>query len=317
VKVNVKASWSIVRQWLASISVLVEWGLPFGTGIAMAQWDEFGPAIVCFVSASLALALRTFVWKGIDNRPTATNLLKACGVAASVAFFIMCWIVTCTKKGDKTWSPVWDQYFTVPAFGKANLLPIHVPANGYSKTVQTGPRVSVPRSYLVWVGTPIFAGGQHESDPLEVGQVMGFNVYYKQDGPNPVELLDSVKWLYTRPDLSKESQKSAIADFNHRVNAKREREPIAPLTLLHGENPHYFTAIDVDDSDRYRQTTQDDLDNLKIGRKVVYILSLITYKDTSSDSRKEHHLRLCMLLQPPAIPPGVWQFCDAGFNQAD
>ena len=52
-----------------------------------------------------------------------------------------------------------------------------------------------PRSYLAWVDLPRFAGGAHEGDPIAVGQSIGFNIYYKQNGPNPVDVRRSLPEL--------------------------------------------------------------------------------------------------------------------------
>ncbi len=74
----------------------------------------------------------------------------------------------------------------------------------------------------------------------------------------------------------------------------------------------------VDENGQIHIATKSDLDNLKVGKEFVFIVSLITYKDPKSDSKTEHHLPLCLFLQPPATPPAIWHYCDVGgFNRSE
>jgi hypothetical protein len=175
---------------------------------------------------------------------------------------------------------------------------------------------AIPRSYVVWAEEPKFAGGEHEGDPISVAHVIGFNVFYKQSGQNQVEIKRISIWLYIKPDTSLRTQKTIIEDFNNRQ--KLVNQPIEPLTLMPNQNPNFVSAIAVDDTGAaYRLATQDDLDNLRDGKEFIYVVALIIYKDISNDPRKEHHLPLCLQLQAPAKPPGIWHYCDAGFNRSD
>lgn len=181
------------------------------------------------------------------------------------------------------------------------------------------PRMStvgpIPRSYVVWADMPRFAGGEQVGDPITVAHLIAFNVYFKQSGPNQVEVQGIFNRLYIKPDNSLETQNTIIEDFDKRQ--KLADQSVKPPTMMPNENPHFFSPVAVDDSGSYRLATQDDLDNLRDGREFIYVVALIIYKDASNDPKKEHHLPLCLQLQPPAKPPGVWHYCEAGFNRSD
>ena len=173
----------------------------------------------------------------------------------------------------------------------------------------------MPRSYVIWVDIPRFAGGEHEGDPMAVAHPIGFNVYFKQSGPNQVEIERMVNRLYIKSDTSKGTQKSVIEDFMSRV--KLVNVPIEPETLMPNENPHFFSAIARDDTGTtFRAATQHDLENLRDGKEFTFVLALVAYKDLTNDPKKEHHLPLCVYLQAPANPPGIWGYCE-GFNRSD
>jgi hypothetical protein len=182
----------------------------------------------------------------------------------------------------------------------------------------TPPRIMTfapaPRSFVVWADRPRFSG-DHEGDPLSYTHVIGFNLYYKQSGPNSVEVESGEKWLYTRSDASLETQKEVIGDFL--ALEKSGKGPPSTYTLMPNENPRFFTAFAPDETNHMRLPRLGELDDLKFGREIIFILAKITYKDSSSDSRGIHHLPLCLYLQPPATPPGIWHYCEAGFNNSD
>jgi len=172
-----------------------------------------------------------------------------------------------------------------------------------------------PRSYLVWVDNPRLAGGQHEGDPLSVGQPIAFNIYFEQSGPNQVDIIQSGRWLYIEPDISVKTQQALIEDFTHRLH--QEPNLPEPETLTPGANPNFFSAYPIDTKGQFQLATQGDLDNLKTGSEIIFVLSSIAYRDPSNNERKEHHLSRCVYLLPPANPPGVWHYCEAGFNRSD
>jgi hypothetical protein len=172
----------------------------------------------------------------------------------------------------------------------------------------------VPRSFVVWTDTPRFAG-EHEGDPLSATQIIGFNLYYKQSGPNQVEVQHILRWLYTRSDASIKTQNEVISDFLARERAAKE--PVPTHTLMPNANPSFFSAFATDEDSKWRSPRTGELDDLKYGREIIFIVASLIYTDPNNDPKKVHHLRLCAILQPPASPPGIWAYCDAGFNRSD
>jgi hypothetical protein len=173
----------------------------------------------------------------------------------------------------------------------------------------------VPRSYVIWVDNPRFAGGQREDDPPSVSQPIEFNIYYKQSGPNQVDVIQAARWFYLESDTSTKTQRAVVEDFMHRLHEEPNRSE--PVTLAPGANSSFFSAHALDTNGQLHLTTQGDLDNLRNGTAIIFVLSSIVYRDPSNNPRKEHHLSRCVYLQPPANPPGVWHYCAAGFNQSD
>jgi hypothetical protein len=175
-----------------------------------------------------------------------------------------------------------------------------------------------PRSYVVWSGIPKFASGDHEGDPITVGHPIAFNIHFKQQGPNPVEILEShPRWLFVEPNDLLDTQKAAIQNFTNMLKVENNLPGLSTTTMVPGENGRFFSAGAMNETRTgYRPATQGDLDDLRDGKEFVFILALITYRDRG-DRRKEHHLSLCLYLQPPAKPPGVWHLCAAGFNNSD
>jgi hypothetical protein len=300
-----------VWQWLASVSVLVEWGLPFGIGIALAQWDEFGPALLCVAISGMVLILRIAFWHGIANRPRLTFSLKALGLVVCGLFLFMCGIVVWTKKDDKPWSPVWNQYFRVVSLAGEESIRIYPPAFWSKHTkVSAAPHVPVvQRSYVVWSDPPKSAGGQAENDPLAIGQELAFNIHYKQAGPNPVELIETRRWLFIASDYQDSTQDALIKDFQKKLNKPSTLE--APSTLMPTDN-RFVTAFGRNDDGSLWSITQERLDDLTTGRAIAFIIAQVTYKDVG----KVHHLRECAFLQPPARTPWVWHYC-SGFTHSD
>lgn len=123
---RISHNWRKVRHWLSSAAL--DWGAAFGTGIAMGQWDEFGPALFCFAVAALVLLLRALVWEGKEGKQTKTIVVRLLRYAWAVVFFVMCFIVTWAKKGDKPWSPVWNQYATIADFERSEVGHIYPPS---------------------------------------------------------------------------------------------------------------------------------------------------------------------------------------------
>jgi hypothetical protein len=164
-------------------------------------------------------------------------------------------------------------------------------------------------SYIVFDDAPKSGGGQAEGDPLAVGQQMGFNVHFKQQGPNPVELRRVSRWLYVERNFELSTQKALIGDFEERL--RKDTSFFEASTLMPGDK-RYLSAVGRNEDNSTRIITQTDLDNLRTGSEVIFVVAQIIYKY----SGKEHHLRQCMFLQPPAGTPWVWGYC-SGFTRSD
>lgn len=146
---------------------------------------------------------------------------------------------------------------------------------------------------------------------FQLGESLAFNVFYKNTGPNSVELIDAGRWLYIEADTDSKTEDAAIAEFRKRVSREEQTIRSRPSTLMPMEE-RWFSAYAFSSEKEEWKVTQDDLDKLRDGKEFALLLSLITYKDNGVT----HHLRRCAWLQPPALPPGIWHFCE-GFNKSD
>jgi hypothetical protein len=177
---------------------------------------------------------------------------------------------------------------------------------------------SIPRSYLTLVGSPLFAGGKAEGDNFQPGSLLSFNMHFQVTGPNSIQSFGSARTLLVEPDFTSETQKAAIASFlrEFEKEKKESKEEMLPGTIMPGEN-RFFSVEAHKDNDIGRNgkpwiVDQDDLDKLKAGTEIAFIMTVQPYKDRGV----MHHLRRCVWLQPPAQPPGIWHFCE-GFPDSD
>ena len=174
-----------------------------------------------------------------------------------------------------------------------------------------GPSIA-PRSYIAFSSSPQFPGHLGaEGSNFQAGQLLGFNVHFKASGPNSVQLLETAHSLVIEPDAKPETQRAAVAVFMGQVRKERNTFHLRPSTMMPADDD-FFTAFARTDTNQLRVVSQDDLAKLKAGTEVVFMLAELTYKDTGA----VHHLRRCMWLQPPASPPGIWQFCGL-FNRSN
>jgi hypothetical protein len=98
-----------------------------------------------------------------------------------------------------------------------------------------------------------------------------------------------------------------IADFKTRVSKEktlRKKKP-EPTTLMPGDN-RWDSAYAWTEDKKQRLVTQADLDAFRLGTQLPFVIVEISY----TDNNVLHHLRTCQFLQPPAIPPGIWHYCD-------
>lgn len=201
---------------------------------------------------------------------------------------------------------------------------------GESWSVENTPRprtVATPRSYLRFVSYPLFTGTLGaalgdiaEGKNFKPGDILGFNVHFTATGPNPVKVIETASLTCVEPDSSADSIKTATGIFMQEATKERAAavllspKPKAQTQTLMPSDQHFFTPSVWTGAVPYKPwiITQDDLDKFKSGAEVSVVMAVLTYKDGD----KIHHLRQCLLLQPPAQPPGIWRFCE-GFPDSD
>ena len=166
-----------------------------------------------------------------------------------------------------------------------------------------------PQSYLVFDGDTTFPR-TNNNGRFFVGDDLAFNQNYKALGPNPVDVTETARWLYIKPKHDLATQKEVIEDFDRVLQVAHSKQPDEPSTMMPGDG-RFLSAYAVIGTEHWK-VTQRDLDRLRSGDEIAFVIVQITYKDNAV----LHHLRRCTFLQPPAEPPGVWQFC-VGFNQSD
>ncbi|HZQ22630.1 MAG TPA: hypothetical protein VFA89_07495 [Terriglobales bacterium] len=158
------------------------------------------------------------------------------------------------------------------------------------------------RSYAVWDDFVFPPRPDSQTSAFQEGDVFAVNVNFKQSGPRPVELLDTSAALYIKPDAERTTQVALMNDF---MGELRKEEKLTgrggPSTLEVGEH-RFGTAFEPSK----RRVIQADLDKLKLGEKIVFVMAQITYKDLGTI----HHARRCAWLQPPAYAAGIWHFCE-------
>jgi hypothetical protein len=183
---------------------------------------------------------------------------------------------------------------------------------GQSWTVSGGtskPRPQTePRSYLAFLPPPAFGGRTTtglEGSPIQPGDPLGFNVHFKATGPNPVEFIVAEKGLYLEPNVDLVTQNAMLAAFMKEVTKDRKSSSSPPHTLMPGDSQFISAFVITNVEGPSKVATQDDLDKLRQGEEFAFVIAELIYKDQGV----EHHQRMCVFLQPPATPPGIWHDC--------
>jgi hypothetical protein len=167
-------------------------------------------------------------------------------------------------------------------------------------------------TYITWSGMPSFGRVKLGGDAhLQVGDLLGFNIDFKNNGPNAVMVKSQCQSLFVEPDDSVETEQRVIAEFKQFCDNWRKVQPQSQLTMGPGQ-ALFVTAFAPDQpqtSSTYprpiRHVTQEDINKLKNAQEFGFVVAEINY----IDSGKLRHLHLCTWLQPPADPPGVWHLC--------
>jgi hypothetical protein len=178
-------------------------------------------------------------------------------------------------------------------------------------TPEPKPGISRPKTYVVFSGAPKFPGRQgSEGSNFQIGEALAFNLYYAVSGPNALKILRIERLLMVEPNFEVETQKNAIAEFI-RLNTEERKQGSGPPHTMMPSDTRFNTAFSYTDTEprQSRTVSQLDLNSLKTGTEIAFLLAEITYQDGG----ETRHLKRCMFLQPPAQPPGIWHFCE-NFN---
>jgi hypothetical protein len=87
-------------RWIAS---QVGWAIILA-GIGMAQWDEYGVALILFELGSIILFLKAYHWIGIEGWPRSSRLLKLSFLVSTFVMILVSYPVTIARKESKPWS---------------------------------------------------------------------------------------------------------------------------------------------------------------------------------------------------------------------
>jgi hypothetical protein len=136
-----------------------------------------------------------------------------------------------------------------------------------------------------------------------------FNYYYKATGPNAVLVDGAARFTEIAPEFSPATQQKVIKDFQTAVRKEQKDDhPIKPKyhTFMPQDGDHWDSAYAFTEDKQHQVITQHDLDALAAGTEIAFVVVEISYKDND----KIHHLRTCQFLQPPAVAPGIWHYCE-------
>jgi hypothetical protein len=180
------------------------------------------------------------------------------------------------------------------------------------------PRMAPPaRIYMVFDGPPRFGERRDEKglllpdQNLQPGDPLGFDYSFKVNGTAPVQWYGSISRTYLRTSYDLKTQKEVVGTFDALIKKAGKENPSPSPKILVGGESRWSTSFGWDDDDQTHQVvTKSDLDAMRIGKEVAFVIIQMSYQDQG----KMHHARQCSFLQPPATVPGIWHFCDAPFN---
>lgn len=167
------------------------------------------------------------------------------------------------------------------------------------------------RSYLTFPDAPKLAGGLQENENFTVGERLMFNIHFKVVGPNPLQLISQASYFSFESDSSARTQTETVNTFRKKISSREEgvyTSLVEPETMMPAEDQFLTVPVPLVAS----RLSTEDLNALHTGSKVAFVLNEFTYKDKG----RTHHLRRCLMLQPPGTIPAIWQYCFA-FNNSD
>jgi hypothetical protein len=167
-------------------------------------------------------------------------------------------------------------------------------------------------SYISWSGSPAFGRTKIGGDAhLQVGDLYGFNIDYKNGGPDAVVVTSQCQSLFVEPDDNAETEKRVTDEFKQFCAAWWKVQPQAKRTMAPGQ-ALFVTAFAPEQSSSplssprpIRRVNQEDLNKLRSAQEFAFALAEINYVDNG----RVRQLRMCAWLQPPADPPGIWHYC--------
>jgi len=152
--------------------------------------------------------------------------------------------------------------------------------------------------------TDTWASGtaDHKAGFLVVGQPLEFNIWFTNVGPGVATNVGTRQRSFIEPDMSTPSEDDALEEFKKR----KSPEPQVGGAILDKGAINFSTAPGV-------ILAPEDYDNLVYGRRVVYVVAEIPYRDDSG----QHVRHYCAVLQPPQSGGTmIWHFCDS-YNDED
>lgn len=131
--------------------------------------------------------------------------------------------------------------------------------------------------------------------PLPIGQPIQANVFWKTWGQAPARGIASYLICYIRPDYSDKTQDEVIADFKNRWGTimKNYESDKRDLPDLFPGNDRAFRTCKPESDDKISSDTRDDL---KFGRKVLFVVGAERFYDSSGE--QESHTCLFMENNP-------------------
>lgn len=117
-----------------------------------------------------------------------------------------------------------------------------------------------------------------------VGEQLGVNFRYKNVGNGTAYNTRFKGHTVLKPDYSPYSEKEAIEEFEKWLQVLPVTEGSSLAKDATGWNTAYGAIV-----------TPEDLNNLMTGRKVMYVVSILQFRDDLGN----HRLRICRFLQPP------------------
>ena len=146
---------------------------------------------------------------------------------------------------------------------------------------------------------------------LTSGKDIAANLFFNNEGQATASQTVGCSRFYVvagDPSVADSIKDKEKAKDAHKITAKfkkyceeRERATWGRATMDPGGKQFiWFTAHSE------RALSQTDLDNLSSGGELMFLLYSVRYEDPAG----RHEIHRCMISQPPAFNPEVWQACD-------